>query len=309
MADFTYNVVGEYADIGDTFSRVGTQVASGTLSDGEANQTFENGDVLSSIGDYRGTTVINGETFVIVQTGGGNLLYGEVSDPVNFGFPSSFPESQISTDPFTVCFAAGTLILTDRGEVAVEALRAGDVAITEGLQGPRRAPVLWIGRRRIVLAGHSQAAALAPVRIRAGALGEGLPRRDLLVSPDHCLLIGGRLVPARLLVNGTTVVAETLLAEVTYFHVELEHHDALIAEGVPAESWLDCGNRGWFANAPVPLLHVAGTPDRYATTAATPCAPVLHGGAELAAIRDAIAARAPSVLAAMVEAATARRVA
>jgi hypothetical protein len=143
--------------------------------------------------------------------------------------------------------------------------------------------VLFLGRRRFVLAGNPAAAEVAPIRIRAGALAENTPHRDLLVSPDHCLFLAGRLVPARLLVNGTTIRPETRLAEVTYFHVELEDHDVLLAEGAPAESWLDTGNRAWFENAPVAMLAPAA------------CAPIVQGGAELAEIRDALALRAAAI--------------
>jgi hypothetical protein len=191
-----------------------------------------------------------------------------------------------------VCFAEGTRILTAAGEVVVEGLRGGDLLPTLGRKGAPLARVLWIGRRRIRLAGHPMATRLAPVRIKAGALADATPHRDLLVSPDHCLLLDGVLVPARLLVNGETIVAERGLAEVTYYHVELGCHDVLIAEGAAAESWLDIGNRYWFANADCAMLHVdAVLGDLVTTSAVTPCAEVIQGGPRLAAIRDTIALR------------------
>jgi hypothetical protein len=82
----------------------------------------------------------------------------------------------------------------------------------------------------------------------AGAFEEGLPRRDLLVSPDHAFLIDGKLIPARMLVNGMTVRDEAGCRSVTYYHVELDAHDVLLAEGLPAESYLDTGNRSIFEN-------------------------------------------------------------
>jgi hypothetical protein len=193
-----------------------------------------------------------------------------------------------------VCFAAGTRILTAEGEVAVERLEAGDLVATLAGRGSPMKPVLWVGRRRVVLAGHPNADAIAPVRIKAGALGQGAPHRDLLVSPDHCLFLDGALVPARLLVNGRNIVAERGLAEVTYYHVELESHDVLLAEGAAAESWLDCDNRAWFENAPVAQFAVAGTLAEAGSgwDATRACAPLVHGGEKLAAIRDAIAAQA-----------------
>jgi hypothetical protein len=201
--------------------------------------------------------------------------------------------SAITAGTIYVCFAAGTRILTAEGEVEVERLKAGDLVATLSGRGSPMKPVLWLGRRRVVLAGHPNADAIAPVRIMAGALGQGAPHRDLLVSPDHCLFLDGALVPARLLVNGTTIVAERGLAEVTYYHVELESHDVLLAEGAAAESWLDCDNRSWFENAPVARFAVSGPLAEAGSgwDATRACAPLLHGGEKLAAIREAIAAR------------------
>jgi hypothetical protein len=105
------------------------------------------------------------------------------------------------------------------------------------------------------------------------------------------------LVPARLLVNGRSVVAEIGMAEVTWYHVELETHEVLVAEGASAESWLDCGNRSWFQNAPVSLLNVPGNLDTVGTgwDATRACAPLVHGGEKLAAIRASLDARAEAL--------------
>jgi hypothetical protein len=198
------------------------------------------------------------------------------------------------SDPNAVCFAAGTRILTARGEVEVEMLRAGDLVATLSGQGAPMKPVLWIGRRHVALADLANAAEVAPVRIAAGALGEHTPHRDLLVSPDHCLFLHGMLVPSRLLVNGTTISVEAGLPAVTYFHVELAGHDILLAEGAAVESWLDTGNRAWFDNAPVAMITVASSLDLHGAgwDANRACAPLVQGGPELQAIRDAIALRA-----------------
>jgi hypothetical protein len=245
--------------------------------------------------------VVGTEQFQI--TGGGNGTVSVTFEPNTIGTlpPGTYTFNVTGAGivgPSTsaipvVCFAEGTEILTARGEVRVETLRAGDLVATVSGQGAPMKPVLWVGRRKVVLAGNPAADALRPVRIAAGALGEATPHRDLLVSPDHCLYLDGALVPARLLVNGLTVTIERGLGEVAYFHVELEDHDVLLANGAAAESWLDAGNRAWFENAPVALLQVADAPDAYGTAdGATPCAPVVQGGERLAAIRDAIALRA-----------------
>jgi hypothetical protein len=193
----------------------------------------------------------------------------------------------------TVCFAQGTRITTSLGEVAVEDLRGGDLVATVSGEGAPMKPVLWVGRRRVQLAGNPAADQLAPIRVKAGALGDGLPHRDLLVSPDHCLFLDGALVPARLLVNGRSIVAEREFGAVTYYHVELETHDVLLAEGAAAESWLDAGNRDWFENAAVARLAVTGGLDAYGTgwDASRACALVVQGGPRLAEIRAVIEAR------------------
>jgi hypothetical protein len=140
------------------------------------------------------------------------------------------------------CFAAGTRILTVRGMVAVEDLRAGDRVINHAGE---QAPIVWVGRRHTDCLRHSRPRDVWPVRIRAGAFGEDCPRRDLRLSPDHAVLVGASLVPARFLINGAGIVQERV-AEVTYYHLELPRHDVISAEGLAVESFLDTGNRARF---------------------------------------------------------------
>jgi hypothetical protein len=146
------------------------------------------------------------------------------------------------------CYAAGTHILTVDGEVPVEALRAGDHVVTLVDGGTRPAPITWVGHRSVDLAAHPNPGAVVPIRIRRGAFGAGVPHRDLLVSPDHAIFTDGVLIPAKLLVNGTTIVPAQGWRRVSYFHVELDRHAVLLAEGLAAESYLDTGDRGAFAN-------------------------------------------------------------
>jgi phospholipase/lecithinase/hemolysin len=152
------------------------------------------------------------------------------------------------------CFAKGTRILTPRGEMPVEALRIGDPVVAADARGTRRIePVRWIGRRRVDLATHPDADLVAPICIGAGAIAPGLPARDLVLSPDHCVFMRGHLLRTFRLVNGVSVVRQRPRS-VTYLHVELDRHALLFAEGLPAESYLDTGDRASFDNGIVVRL-------------------------------------------------------
>lgn len=206
-----------------------------------------------------------------------------VSD-VQPGLNNSVPVGALSaTNPYTACYVTGTRILTTRGEVAVEALAIGDTVVTAG--GTER-PVRWLGLRTYTARMAAACARLRPVRFRAGSLGGGLPRRDLLVSPEHAMFLDGALVPARLLVNGGTIVAERPDGAVTYHHVELDGHDILLAEGAASESFVDDDSRSMFHNA---ASHAALYPDA-ADAAPAYCAERVEDGWRLEAIRTMLAA-------------------
>lgn len=131
------------------------------------------------------------------------------------------------------CYCTGTSIRTDRGDVAVERLAVGDRVVTAA--GLHR-PIRWIGRR--TYPGSSAPPTERPVRIRAGALDDGVPARDLLVSPDHAVWLDGLFVAAGHLVNGTSITRGERVIDLTYWHIELDSHDLLLAEGASAESFL-----------------------------------------------------------------------
>ncbi len=150
------------------------------------------------------------------------------------------------TEGATPCYCDGTAILTDRGEVPVEELAIGDRVMT--VSGASEV-IRWIGRRsftRRLLQGQP---ALLPILFRAGSLGVGVPRRDLRVSPAHAMFLDGLLVPAGCLVNGVTILQEHGCQQIAYFHVELERHDVILAEGAASETFLDDDSRGMFHNA------------------------------------------------------------
>ncbi len=152
------------------------------------------------------------------------------------------------------CFAAGTRIATERGEVAVEALGVGDmvrVLLGGGPQGSDFSEVIWVGRREVDCARHPHPRKVWPVRIAAGAFGPNRPGKELFLSPDHAVYIEDVLIPIKHLINGSTIV-QVPVQHVTYHHIELAQHDVLLAEGLPAESFLDMRDGSNYANHPGP---------------------------------------------------------
>ncbi len=176
------------------------------------------------------------------------------------------------------CFCRGTQILTEAGEVAVEDLRPGDRVVT--LSGTCK-PIRWIGMGRDLVTPANKLA--RPIIVRQGALSDGVPHRDLYLTHGHALYLDGVLIPVEHLVNHHTILWDERAQVVEYYHVELEDHDVLLAEGALAESYHDAGNRAVFQNA------------RRGSTAgqAKPTfAPVLHGGKVVEAVWSRLLARA-----------------
>jgi Hint domain len=146
-----------------------------------------------------------------------------------------------STSAGLSCFAPGTLIQTENGEVPVESLVIGTKIMTTN--GPK--PVKWIGRQTLK---RNKSAAwhprVLPVRVARFAIDDVTPHRDVCLSQWHSLFIDGVLVPARHLVNGRSIrFDETALSSETleYFHVELETHEVIFADGMPVESYMYAG--------------------------------------------------------------------
>lgn len=154
-------------------------------------------------------------------------------------------------------FAAGTRIATPGGGLAVEGLAPGHRVLGAWGEAMR---VVWLGHRRLDCARHPRPRDVWPVRVRAHAFLPGMPARDLLQSPDHAAFLappGMRpvLVPVRCLINGRSV-AQLRRRHLTYWHVELERHAVMLAEGLPCDSYLDTGNRHAFENGePALTLH------------------------------------------------------
>lgn len=144
-----------------------------------------------------------------------------------------------------ICFTTGTRIATPRGAVPVEQLRPGDRVFTRdnGLQELR-----WIGRRQVSAAELTALPHLRPVVIRAGSLGENLPERDLVVSPNHRVLLTGARAALAFAESEVLAAAQHLLhapgfergaagAGVTYVHLLFDQHEVILSDGLWSESF------------------------------------------------------------------------
>ena len=190
------------------------------------------------------------------------------------------------------CFAQGTRVATPHGDVAVENLIEGDMVLT--VSGGAK-PVKWIGHRHVDCRTDQSPAEYWPVRIARNAFGPARPHTDLLLSPDHAVFVDGALIPAKHLINRVSITQEPR-AHITYWHVELDQHDAILAEGLPCETYLDTGNRTAFANADVVALRPSferPAEDVWAAAwADKACGPLVQDGPVLARLRESLADRA-----------------
>lgn len=271
---------------------------SGTAHDNTIGGTVPAGDTATNvISDNQGPGVTLGDgTSATTVT---NNIIGYGADgikplpnqglPINPGLSTG---NTIQDNQTFACFARGTRIATPRGEVAVEDLHEGDLVQT--LEGEAE-PIRWIGLRTVDCRRHARPEAILPVRVQAHAFGRGLPHRDLDLSPDHAIFAEGVFIPVKHLVNGRTI-RQMSVASVTYFHVELDGHAVIYAEGLPTESYLDSGDRASFVNAEGAVaLHPAfgqARADVSLVWEARAYAPLRVTGPEVARVRDRVAAAA-----------------
>lgn len=233
--------------------------ATGTLTLGDPSQFsatvygLQPGDVI----DFSGIGIANvasvaleaGNELVLRNAVGGVLAAIQLDPAQNFAHEefASVTDGAGGTEVSAevMCFLAGTNIATPAGGVAVETLRIGELVLSADGEA---VPVRWIGI-------HTAATRFAdpqrvlPIRIKAGALGDGLPHRDLLVSPCHAMYLGGILIQAGALVNGLSILRESRMPErFVYYHVETAGHALILAEGAATETFVDNTDRLGFDN-------------------------------------------------------------
>lgn len=176
------------------------------------------------------------------------------------------------------CFLRGTSIMTANGEVRIEDIQIGD--LVETVRG-KAVAVKWIGHQRYKKSGSSWHDSVMPIRVSRHALDERAPHNDLYLSPNHALLIDGVLIRVKDLVNGVTIAPAIPAGHemLDYYHIVLDTHEVILAEGVAAETLLlQASNYESFTNfVEYKRLYPADPP-----LAMTPFAPIVgyEGGRE-----------------------------
>jgi autotransporter passenger strand-loop-strand repeat protein len=272
-------------------------VSAGILfGDQAVNVGFGAGDVIEFTGATSVGAAGSAATLSITTSGGNTVATvsgnGSVEPFIFAGTTIAGSLSLVTSGgvvELVACFAAGTRIATTQGEIAVENLRVGDMVPT--MLGRAAAPIIWIGQREVDCTRHPKPKQVWPVRITAGAFGPGMPHTDLVLSPDHAVYVGEVLIPVKRLINGSTIV-QVPVDRVTYYHIELPRHDVVLAEGLPAESFLDMKDGSNYAKT-----HgvVALQPDFSSRMwEAFGCAPLVVTGPEFEVARDLVESFAAS---------------
>jgi T5SS/PEP-CTERM-associated repeat protein len=249
--------------------------------------------IIDDVADFQGviTQFVPGDQIVVVTAVAANFSQsGSVISVIGNGSTLGvldFANAELAmaatstsgalADEAAPCFASGTRIATERGEVPVDELVEGDRVQVIG-SSPQSRQIVWIGERTVDCSRHPAPEKVWPVRIRTAAFGSGRPYEDLWLSPDHAVFVGEVLIPVKYLINGSTI-AQVPVEEITYYHIELPRHSVLLAGGLPAESYLDTGDRTNFANGGGPVTLYPDFSSR--VWDAEGCAPLIVTGAQL----------------------------
>jgi len=221
-----------------------------SLFDGSSLGEATDGYVFSGLSDPTlGSLSVNNTTGEYTFTVDRSAVFATGADQVVSFTVTGTSGANFDTDTVVItiliCVARGTRITCARGEIAVEDLEVGDLVTT--MDGKPQ-PVRWIGSRRVERQEMESNTKLWPVRIVAHALGENVPRKDLIVSAQHRvflqdwraeLLFGEHqvLVPAKSLINDHSIVRDRNVDGVEYFHLLFDEHQIIFTENAPTESF------------------------------------------------------------------------
>jgi hypothetical protein len=264
---------GDAVDLG--LVNVATIVVSSTGSgDGTVNLTLEDSGA-GTLGSFF-MTPFTGDIFDT----GTFAVAGDGTAGANFTFSGGSGSDEVMAVQTFPCFVKGTRISTEHGEVAVEELIVGDRVPT--MIGKDPGQIVWIGHRTVDCSQHPNPKLVWPVRVSAGAFGRGKPSRDLWLSPDHAVYVEDVLIPVKHLINGSSITQVPQIS-VTYYHIELQRHDVVLANGLPAESYLAGADRTVFANNNGPVSLYPDLSSR--VWEAEGCAPLVVTGPAFEAAR------------------------
>lgn len=195
-----------------------------------------------------GTDGVDNDTLDLTGRGAFTLVETPDADADSTSGAATYDSGQVvnfsEIENLIVCFARGTQIRVEDGTTPIEQLRVGDRVLTRdnGLQ-----PIRWIGTRALGAHQLTNHPNLRPIRIAAGALGGNKPLRDLLVSPQHRIVVRSKIamrmfksaevfVPAKHLTGLDGVAIATDMAAVTYYHLLCDTHEIIEADGALAET-------------------------------------------------------------------------
>jgi len=270
-----------------TFGTLNFSLGSSNLAL-QLDQMLATGKSLDAIELFSGRTTSQGQVFSVADAFKQVHIESDSIDPSTgaHAFTVEYASLVESVTPDELaCYCRGTRILTDHGEVAVEELEIGDRLLTSA--GVAR-PIKWIGRRSYPGRFANGNRDVLPICFSQGSLAGNVPHRDLWVSPRHAMFLDGVLIAAEHLVNGVSVVQATHVDLVEYFHVELDSHDVIVAEGSLSETFVDDNSRSMFLNADE-FCALYGD----AVSARTVyCAPRVEDGFVLETVRRRLAAQA-----------------
>lgn len=225
-----------------------------TVEDNNNDDNIDSGDTAAISLTYSGYTInIGGHTYAIFHGTGNNyyIPYSTAIEDLSVldGTAVSQPITQTGDNAVVYnCFLTGTMIETSDGPCAIETLKHGDLIFAAD---GRLLPLRWLARMEVKPRAVNLPLDQRPVRIAANAFGHGFPSADLCISGDHALIIKGLLINASALINHNTVRelrADEMPDHFTYWHLELDSHEAILANGIPSESFVDYLHRDGFDN-------------------------------------------------------------
>ncbi|CAK7193077.1 hypothetical protein COMNV_01290 [Commensalibacter sp. Nvir] len=241
---------------GVTFSNYDPTINVIELNNNDAISKYTIADSGSSktvtLYDSSGKVISNftlGLAYGVDLPNGDYSLDGSTANPLSISYSNG--------DNFIgACFLAGSMIHTPTGTVPVETLKPHDTVISYINGNEEVQPIIWVGSKEVtVRPDYPDDQAGYPICILKDAIADNLPSKNMWITAEHCLFFNGKFVPARMLVNNTSIFYDYSITAYTYYHIKTQNHSVIKADGMLTESYLDTGNRVGFdqKNTAVPV--------------------------------------------------------